>query len=143
VLLTSLEEFDLSGLFNDGEIFRAEGRVTIIRKNPNTPIMEKPEDGDGMEIPGDFALYQNYPNPFNPETNISFFTRNATRVTVTVYNVRGQLVRTLFEGISNTGLNTVTWRGDDDNGRRVSSGLYLYKVQSNEFVETEKMMLIK
>ncbi|HHV37339.1 MAG TPA: T9SS type A sorting domain-containing protein [Candidatus Cloacimonetes bacterium] len=88
-------------------------------------------------------LNQNYPNPFNPETTISFNMPSGADSKLDVYNIRGQKVKTLLDGHAQYGLNTVVWNGDDDNGNKVSSGIYFYHL-TNEFgSQTRKMMLMK
>lgn len=85
-----------------------------------------------------FALGQNYPNPFNPTTNIDYALKTASNVTLKVYDVLGREVETLFSGRQITG----TYRYSFD-ASRLSSGVYFYRLQAGEFVETKKMMLVK
>ena len=65
------------------------------------------------------------------------------RITLKVYDLRGRLVRTLVEGIRGAGTYTVYWDGTDEVGRKVSSGVYLYRMQTGEFVQTRKMVILK
>ena len=88
-------------------------------------------------------LNQNYPNPFNPETTITFDMSKTANANLSVYNVKGQLVKTLHNGIANFGKNTVVWNGTDNNGNKVTSGLYFYRLSTEGKVETRKMMLMK
>jgi hypothetical protein len=88
-------------------------------------------------------LNQNYPNPFNPETTISFDMPKTANANLSVYNVKGQLVKTLHNGIANFGRNNVVWNGTDNNGNKVTSGLYFYRLTTDGKVETRKMMLMK
>ena len=96
-------------------------------------------------LPRVFSLSQNSPNPFNPSTTISYEVpeRAPVQVTVRVYNLRGQLVRTLVEDVREAGTYTVFWDGTDTNGRQVSSGVYLYRMRAGDFVQTRKMVLLK
>jgi|LSQX01.2.fsa_nt_gb hypothetical protein len=99
------------------------------------------EDGTAPSVVN--MLSQNYPNPFNPETTISFNMPASADSKLDVYNVRGQKVKTLFNGYAQYGKNTVVWNGDDDHGNKVSSGVYFYRL-TNEFgSQTRKMMLMK
>ncbi len=89
-------------------------------------------------IPSDFMLSQNYPNPFNPSTKINYSIPNSSNVVLKVYNELGAEVASLVEGFRNAGAYEVSF---DGNG--LSSGIYFYKLQSGNFTETKKMMLIK
>jgi hypothetical protein len=95
----------------------------------------------GVKIPT--ALYPNYPNPFNPATTIRFDLYEAGNVRLAVYNVRGQLVRTLVSGAQPAGHNDVTWDGLDDRGRTVASGVYVYRLETGDYVSSRKMVLLK
>ncbi len=88
-------------------------------------------------------LHQNYPNPFNPETTISFDLPKAGPANLSVYNVKGQLVKTLADGNLDFGKQSFVWNGTDNNGRNVTSGIYFYRLTANGSVETKKMMLMK
>ena len=94
-------------------------------------------------LPGDFWLGQNYPNPFNPETDIAFYLPRQARVTLAIYNMLGQQVTVLASGQLAAGEHTVHWDGRDASGRLVSSGIYLYRLNSSEFSEARKMLLLK
>ncbi len=94
-------------------------------------------------IPEAFALLQNYPNPFNPSTTISFALPEAGVVQLTIYNLHGQEVRTLASGNYASGKYAITWDGKDESGQIVPSGVYLYKLRVNGFVQTRKMTFMK
>ena len=89
------------------------------------------------------GLIGNYPNPFNPNTTISFKTTNAGSVVIDVYNIRGQKVSRIFDEYVDKGTHTVHWNGVDDLGREVSSGIYLYQMRTDDFVDTRRMLLMK
>jgi hypothetical protein len=88
-------------------------------------------------------LNNNYPNPFNPVTNISYSIVETGNVTLEVYNVGGQLVKTLVKEVRETGNYTTTWNGTDDTGKSVASGIYFYKMKANNYTATKKMILMK
>ncbi|MCL2065035.1 MAG: T9SS type A sorting domain-containing protein [Candidatus Cloacimonetes bacterium] len=88
-------------------------------------------------------LHSNYPNPFNPETTISFSVAVESNVSVDIYNIRGQKVRTLVNSNFSAGNHSVVWNGKDENGRKVGSGIYFYQMQTNDYVTTRKMVLMK
>jgi hypothetical protein len=94
-------------------------------------------------MPGEFALQQNYPNPFNPETHIQYQLSERSHVTIRVYNMMGQLVKTLVDSERPAGFYSVRWDGADSNGQLVSSGIYVYRMESPSFVQTRKMLMLK
>ena len=93
----------------------------------------------------DFYLQQNYPNPFNPSTKINFGLKKAGNVEITVYNILGNKVATLLNGYKPAGNHSVSFDASNlPAGRQgLSSGVYLYRIVTNEFVQTRKMILIK
>lgn len=94
-------------------------------------------------IPDEFALGSNYPNPFNPTTTLRFDLPEASRITLKIYNILGQEVRTLISGEKPAGMYEILWDGKDALGRAVSSGAYLYRIQAGKFTKTRKMLLVK
>jgi predicted CXXCH cytochrome family protein len=94
-------------------------------------------------IPADYALKQNYPNPFNPTTTISFSLPMKENVKLEVYDVLGKLVKTLVNQDMAAGNFAITWMGDDKNGAKVSSGMYLYKLTAGSFSSVKKMVMLK
>lgn len=95
------------------------------------------------EVPADFALEQNYPNPFNPETSISFRIAEAGQAQLSIFNVRGQKVRTLADGYFTAGMHTLRWDGRDDLGRSVASGVFLYQLQVGAELTSKKMLMLQ
>jgi hypothetical protein len=99
-------------------------------------------------LPDKFYLGQNYPNPFNPATTIKFGVWSLefgepTHTTLIIYNILGQRVRTLVDEEKLSGEYKVIWDGRDDKGNEVSSGIYFYKLQTENFSQTKKMLLVK
>jgi len=94
-------------------------------------------------LPESFTLYQNFPNPFNPETNISFALPGAFRVQLAVYNILGERVKILADGVFAAGQHELTWDGRNDDGQAVSSGIYFYRLVTSEASLSKKMMLLK
>lgn len=90
-----------------------------------------------------FQLYQNYPNPFNPSTKINYSLAKPGLVTLTIYSVTGQQVRTLVNEVKNAGFYSVIWDSLDDQGQSMSSGVYVYILKSGSMVEAKKMLFIK
>lgn len=97
----------------------------------------------GYAIPGQFSMGQNYPNPFNPETKIAFNLEKAGDVTLEVFDILGRKVSTLQSGYLGAGQYEYTWHGADHSGRQAASGIYFYRLSSNEFSLTRKMTLLK
>jgi hypothetical protein len=93
--------------------------------------------------PSSNSLAQNYPNPFNPSTTIKYSVKEKAHVSLKIYNVAGQLVRTLVNGDMNAGAYTETWNGRSNSGNTVSSGVYFYKLVTKNFSITKKMVLLK
>ena len=93
--------------------------------------------------PADFALSQNYPNPFNPTTTIEYTLKQAADVTLTVYNTMGQKVKTLVNERMNTGAHSVQWDGTNTMGAKVVSGVYIYKLETENMSQTKKMLMVK
>jgi hypothetical protein len=97
---------------------------------------------DGVH-PANFELAQNYPNPFNPQTTISYALPEMAYVTLTVYNTLGRRVRNFDLGIQGAGDHQILWDGSDDQGRRVTSGIYFYRLSTGGQSQTRKMLLMK
>ncbi|MDD3236081.1 MAG: FlgD immunoglobulin-like domain containing protein [Candidatus Cloacimonetes bacterium] len=89
------------------------------------------------------ALKQNYPNPFNPETTISFDIAEEGMVKLEIFNIKGQLVKTLFSGNKVSGPHRIVWNGTDKYGRNVASGLYHYRLTTKDGSISKKMLLLK
>ena len=94
-------------------------------------------------LPDEFTLRQNYPNPFNPSTTIEFTLPQPTEISLVIYNLMGQEVRTLKRGMTDTGHHSILWHGKDNRGQLVSSGVYLVRFYSPTFTASHKMVLMK
>ena len=90
-----------------------------------------------------FLLHQNHPNPFNPSTTIRYDLTATTRVTLDVLDVTGRLVATLVDGVQSPGPHQAVWDGLGFGGRRVSSGVYFYRLRTPEFSQSAKMTLVE
>jgi len=101
------------------------------------------EEGSGTKVPGTVMLYRNFPNPFNASTSIRFALLEDGYVTLTIYSIAEQRVRTLVSGPMTAGLHTVTWDGRDNAGNRVSSGIYLTHLRMGDRSATGRMVLMK
>jgi hypothetical protein len=94
-------------------------------------------------MPAKYALFANYPNPFNPETNITFLLPKACHARLSIYNNLGQLIEVLFEGGLSAGIYTKAWNALDMTGKQVTSGIYLYKLETEEFTQVRKMLYVQ
>ena len=99
---------------------------------------------ENMAVPQEISLLQNYPNPFNPRTVISYRLEKAgTQVNLNIYNVQGQLIRTLFQGTQSAGLHQMVWDGKDNFGNSMVSGVYIYKLQAGQTTLSRRMIFMK
>jgi hypothetical protein len=119
---------------------RASARV--FKFVAGTPAFVEKES-DAALAPAEFHLFQNYPNPFNPETTIRFTLPKTGHATLAVYNMLGQKVKVLADGVQKAGTHQIVWDGSDGNGLKVSSGMYLYRLESEDRVAIRKLILVK
>jgi len=101
-----------------------------------------PNPEDAVPAP-ETALVANFPNPFNPSTTIRFSLKDPAPVTLEIYNLKGEKVRTLVNETKKSGHYQIEWNGTDDRQHKVSSGIYLYKMTAGRFSASRKMMLMK
>jgi hypothetical protein len=97
----------------------------------------------GAATPSTFQLDQNFPNPFNPETEITYHLPEQQEISLIVFNLIGQQVKTLVNTSQAAGSYSVAWDGTDRFGSKVPTGVYIYRLQAGKFVESRKMMLVK
>jgi hypothetical protein len=100
-------------------------------------------DIDENQTPSADALYQNMPNPFNPATTIRFDLSRIGNVKLSIYNVKGELVTTLIDGRMEAGRKEITWQATDAQGDPLSSGVYFYRLATEDIVQTRKMVLLR
>jgi flagellar hook assembly protein FlgD len=97
----------------------------------------------GSIIPKEYSLLQNYPNPGNPSTQIRFDVPEATKVRLLVYDILGRIVKVLVDAELSAGSYIVTWDGTEENKHQVSSGMYLYRLWTDKFNNTKKLLILK
>jgi len=108
----------------------------------NIPQTNIPDET--MNTPDKFHLFQNYPNPFNPETTIKFHLPKTSDVTLKIYNISGQEIKTLVHKEFHSGNHSVKWDGTNNSGIKVSSGIYIYTIRTGTgFIQSKKMLLLK
>lgn len=127
-------------IVKNGYIYSAKGQCINVYytdyynasiDNNTVPTVNKPE------------LSQNYPNPFNPTTTIQFSIPTNSDTELTIYNIKGQKIKTLLSDSLTKGAHSCIWNGQDSNGKVCSSGLYLYKLSTEQTSVTKRMILIK
>ena len=96
-----------------------------------------------QSVPVGYKLHQNYPNPFNPVTTISFSLNKADYVTIDIYNIKGEKIKSLLNEHLGATQHNIVWNGKNDAGEPVSSGIYFYKIKAGKFNAVKKMVLIK
>jgi 1,4-alpha-glucan branching enzyme len=109
---------------------------------PESGIVENVEDNSSQFVK-DYKLYQNYPNPFNPSTEIKYQVLNQSKVVIRIYDVLGNVVKTLVNNDLSSGNYNITWSGDNNFGKKVTSGIYFCRMESGAYIQTIKLMLMK
>ena len=95
------------------------------------------------EIVMDYHLSHNFPNPFNPTTTIKYYLPKSTNVVIKIYDVIGQEITTLFNEYQTIGWKSIIWDGADNFGNTVGSGIYLYRIQAGNIIQSRKMLFLK
>jgi len=125
--------------YSDKDLFSGGSKFQYRLKQVDNDGSFEYSDVVEVEIaPSQFELAQNYPNPFNPSTTIRFSLPKETQLKINIYNMLGELVETLAEGNYETGYHKVTF-----NASTLPSGVYIYRIESSDFVQTKKMLMIK
>jgi flagellar hook assembly protein FlgD len=99
--------------------------------------------GGGNETPARATLEQNYPNPFNPSTTITFALPAASHVRLLICDLLGREIRRLVDAPYGGGFHTVRWDATDDNGAKVTSGVYFYRIQAGTYSAVRRMLLVR
>jgi hypothetical protein len=120
------------------DVFRIVNDVMAWMATATNPDITKTENA-----PMAYGLSQNYPNPCNPFTTIKLDMKEKGTVAVKIYNVAGQLVRTLHDGVLGAGHYTLVWDGRNNRGAAVASGVYFYKMDAKSFSKTRKLVMIR
>jgi hypothetical protein len=126
----------------DDVIFTATEVEFAVMICPKSTAVEE-EDPGSVITPKDFELHQSYPNPFNNQTLIKYDLLKPCQVTLTIYNILGQKMRTLVDGRQEAGTKILNWDGKDEKGRDLASGIYFCRLKAGEITETKRMVLLK
>jgi len=122
---------------------KTSGSTSIYSNTGNFKVGSVTSVEGEEELPLSYSIDQNYPNPFNPTTTINYSLPEANFVTIKIYNMLGQEVKTLISEEVKAGRHNVNWNGDNNYGMKVSSGTYIYRITAGEFVQAKKMILLK
>ncbi len=133
-ILTGLTSYKVTTLYENGES-SFSNEVTI------SPIMGNDDQTD--VIPLSTGMTSIYPNPFNPETNIRYQVTRPSRISIDIYNIRGEKISAIYEGNRTSGKYTTSWQGKDDQGHHVSSGIYFVRFTSDGHHDMRKIVLLK
>ena len=117
--------------------------IADARDAENRSLAIVKSNGPGMALPESYRLAQNYPNPFNPSTMILYDIPKSGTVSICIYNVQGQVVRTLLDGDKPAGSHRIVWDGRSDQGTSVATGVYFYRIVAGDYTNTRKMILLK
>lgn len=141
------------GIYSDGRPAWSPNSDTIYFESNRTGESEIwkvafIKEAQGIEseitnIPSGFWLKQNYPNPFNPATTIEYSITSRSHVNISIYNIIGQKIKTLFDGEKKSGSYSIDWDGTDARGDKVATGIYFYGIQAGHFSDMKKMILLR
>jgi len=144
---------DGDGFSNGQELQDPNGAWRTGQSNPgNSSLVTNPGDPNSkpnptsvsdFELPTSYSLLNNYPNPFNPSTRIAFEIPQQEFVTLKVFNINGELIKTIAEENLPAGRFERTWNGKDNAGQDVSSGIYIYRLTAGKFDKSARMILMK
>ena len=141
------DEYDIGYSINDGLYFEDMRSVSTTTLSVSTEIIVRVGTqvlGIGDEpIPEVFALHQNYPNPFNPTTQIRYDLPEDANVNIIIYDIMGRSIRSLVNSQQTAGYRSIQWNATNNLGEPVSAGMYIYMIQTGEFRQTRKMVLLK
>ncbi len=134
VYYTALKSYDSTGNVSTiSNIVSAEAAFNL-----STDI-----DDTDNNLPTEFALSQNFPNPFNPSTTIGFSLPTASFVELSIYNIEGKKVKTLVEQNLSAGQHNIEWDGTNNSGSQIATGMYIYRMTTETFSTSKKMVLLK
>jgi flagellar hook assembly protein FlgD len=117
--------------------------VSEIRKITFDSVSGAAENNQTESVISTFELFQNYPNPFNPTTTIEYQVPSTGRIQIQIYNITGNLIRTLVNSDQPSGKYSITWSGKDESNHQVATGVYIYRVVFGSSVLSKKMLLLK
>jgi hypothetical protein len=115
---------------NYGMYILNTGVTNVDYQNPESP-------------PTRFALHHNYPNPFNPITTITYQLPKKSKVILQIFDILGQVIKILVNDVQPAGVKSVAWDGTNNIGKKVNSGVYFYRIKTDDFLQSKKLLLIR
>jgi len=144
---SNLPEEDTYQYFLEEILKYEETNVHILQENEMIKIFDSQIKSLKLskikQVPQKFVVHQNYPNPFNSMTGIKYSIPNDSKVEITIYNTLGQRVKTLISQDKKAGNYEVFWKGDNNTGQRIGSGIYFYMVKAGNYRDIKKMVFIQ
>jgi hypothetical protein len=130
-------------VWSDGRSSGKEPIFGLYAQKVDNQGTENDDESGNVQVPA-IRMQQNFPNPFNPVTKIEYvLQKDVADMEISVYNIRGQKVKVLLDGVAEKGVHSLIWDGTDDNDKAVSSGVYFYKLHSGSKTISRKMVLMK
>jgi hypothetical protein len=140
-VLPGNNQYNFKGILDNIRIYNYALSFSEIRNLYD--IVSFVNDPSVKYIPDQTILFQNYPNPFNSQTVISFQIKTATKVKLEFYDILGKKIQTLVDDFKSTGYYSESWDGKDENGLQVPTGIYFYRLKTNNYIQTKKLLIIK
>ncbi len=134
-------ELTIAGVLTYGTPFDGIGTIRVIDEGKKGKGSMKKIAG--INSPNSYGLFQNYPNPFNPETEIRYQLPNSSEVSLSIYNLMGQKIKTLINTYHSAGFYSVKWDGTNNQGMKIASGIYIYIMRAGSFVDVKKLVFIQ
>ena len=148
--IEAAEQEEIELLFDSSDLAENTYNCNLMiydnREDTTVPITLNVIDNSNSDYeitPATTELLGNYPNPFNPSTAIQFALREAGEASINIYNLKGQRIKTIKNRYQQPGIYQIKWNGTDDSNKKVSSGIFLYKLQANSVNQTKKMLLLE
>jgi len=111
--------------------------------NTVSVMIESLDLNDNFAMPMDYKIHQNYPNPFNPMTTLSYDLPEGGPVRIAIYDMRGKIVKNLLNDYQDAGPRSIKWDATNDQGKQVSAGMYIYRIEIGDLKQSKKMLFIK
>ena len=125
--------------------YRVSGYVGYWTNYSNTVsvMIESLDLNDNFAMPMDYKIHQNYPNPFNPMTTLSYDLPEGGPVRIAIYDMRGKIVKNLLNDYQDAGPRSIKWDATNNQGKQVSAGMYIYRIEIGDLKQSKKMLFIK